>query len=57
MRDNWPPNLVSNPTTIFSTAKRRRGRVDVFTRAGDGGWEASHRIRLPKQAEFEDYAK
>ena len=33
-----------------------RGRVDVFIRARDGGWEASHRIRLPKQAEFEDYA-
>jgi hypothetical protein len=27
----------------------------VYSR-GDGGWEASHRIRLPKQAEFEDYA-
>ena len=32
------------------------GRVDVFIRARDGGWKASHRIRLPKQAEFEDYA-
>jgi hypothetical protein len=32
------------------------GRVDVFTRARDGGWKPSHRIRLPKQAEFEDYA-
>jgi hypothetical protein len=37
-------------------AKRRSGRVDVFARAGDGGWEASHRIRLPKRADFEDYA-
>ena len=32
------------------------GRVDVFIRARDGGWKASHRIRLPKQAEFKDYA-
>ena len=28
----------------------------MFTRAADGGWEPSHRIRLPKTAEFEDYA-
>jgi hypothetical protein len=28
----------------------------VFTRARDGGWKASHRIRLPKQVEFKDYA-
>ena len=32
------------------------GRVDVFIRAREGGWKASHRIRLPKQAEFKDYA-
>jgi uncharacterized protein YjiK len=32
------------------------GRIDVFTRARDGGWKASHRIRLPKQVEFKDYA-
>lgn len=32
------------------------GRVDVFVRARDGSWEASHSIRLPKKAEFEDYA-
>lgn len=32
------------------------GRVDVFVRARDGGWEASHWIGLPKKAEFEDYA-
>ena len=42
-----------NPGTA---AKRGSGRVDVFTRARDGGWKASHQIRLPKQAEFEDYA-
>jgi len=28
----------------------------VFIRARDGGWKASHRIRLLKQAEFKDYA-
>ena len=32
------------------------GRVDVFIRARDGGRKASHQIRLPKQAEFKDYA-
>lgn len=32
------------------------GRVDVFIRARDGGWQASHSIRLPRKAEFEDYA-
>ena len=41
---------------LGTAAKRGGGRVDVFVRARDGGWEASHRIRLPKQAEFEDYA-
>jgi hypothetical protein len=32
------------------------GRVDVFRRARDGSWDSSHRIRLPRQADFEDYA-
>jgi len=32
------------------------GRIDVFVRAKDGGWEASHVIDLPKKAAFEDYA-
>ena len=32
------------------------GRIDVFIRARDGDWKASHRIRLPKQAKFKDYA-
>jgi uncharacterized protein YjiK len=40
----------------LGTAATRGGRVDVFIRARDGGWTASHQIRLPKQAEFEDYA-
>jgi hypothetical protein len=37
-------------------AKRGGGRIDVFTRAADGGWAPSHQIHLPKTAEFEDYA-
>lgn len=36
--------------------KRKGGRVDAFRRARDGSWDPSHRIRLPKRAEFEDYA-
>jgi hypothetical protein len=32
------------------------GRVDVFIRTRDGGWDESHSIRLPRKAEFEDYA-
>jgi uncharacterized protein YjiK len=35
--------------------KRARGRVDVFERAR-GEWQLSHRIRLPKRVEFDDYA-
>jgi hypothetical protein len=41
---------------LGTNAKRGGGRIDAFTRAADGGWEPSHRIRLPKTAEFEDYA-
>jgi hypothetical protein len=33
-----------------------KGRIEVFVRARGGEWKASHRIPLPKQAEFEDYA-
>ena len=39
-----------------SNSRRGGGRVDVFVRARDGGWTASHRIHLPKQAEFEDFS-
>ena len=41
----------------LGTAATRGAVVSTcsFARA-DGGWKASHRIRLPKQAEFEDYA-
>ena len=41
---------------LGTAAKRGGGRVDVFVRARDGGWEASHQLSLPKQAAFEDYA-
>jgi len=34
----------------------RSGRIDVFTRARDGGWKPSRRIRLPREAELDDYA-
>jgi hypothetical protein len=33
-----------------------KGRIEVFVRARGGQWKASHRIQLPKKAEFEDYA-
>lgn len=36
--------------------KHGGGRVDVFVRAKDGSWKASHSIKLPKKAEFDDYA-
>ena len=39
------------------TGKRSRsGRIDVFARRRDGGWKPSQRIRLPADAELEDYA-
>ncbi len=41
---------------LGTNAKRGGGRVDVFTRLANGGWEFAHRIRLPSTAEFEDYA-
>lgn len=41
---------------VGTGASRRRAVIDVFTRATDDGWKLSHRIRLPKKADFEDYA-
>jgi hypothetical protein len=41
---------------LGTRARRGGGRVDAFTRSADGGWTLSHRIRLPKSGEFEDYA-
>jgi hypothetical protein len=37
-------------------AQHGGGRVDVFARSRDGGWEAVNSIRLPKKADFDDYA-
>lgn len=39
-----------------SAHKLGKGHIEVFIRARDGGWKSSHRIQLPKRAEFEDYA-
>ena len=36
--------------------KLGKGRIEVFVRARNSEWKASHRIQLPKKAEFEDYA-
>jgi hypothetical protein len=41
---------------VGTGSKQGGGRVDVFIRAPDGGWKASHKIRLPKQVQFKDYA-
>jgi hypothetical protein len=41
---------------LGTDAKRGGGRIDAFTRGANGGWGRSHRIRLPRTAEFEDYA-
>jgi hypothetical protein len=41
---------------LGTAAKQGGARLDAFSRASDGGWEASYRIRLPKRVEFEDYA-
>jgi hypothetical protein len=41
---------------LGTNARQGGGRIDAFTRAADQGWEPSHQIRLPKKAEFEDYA-
>jgi hypothetical protein len=38
------------------TKHKRRGRIDVFARARDGTWKPSDRIKLPKDAELDDYA-
>jgi hypothetical protein len=32
------------------------GRVDVFVRGRDGGWDFSHWLGLPEKADFEDYS-
>jgi hypothetical protein len=42
-------NHVSGP-------HHKGGRIDMFVRERDGGWQAADWIGLPKKAEFEDYA-
>jgi hypothetical protein len=41
---------------LGTSARRGGGRIDAFTRTKDGGWKPAHRLRLPKSAEFSDYA-
>jgi hypothetical protein len=41
---------------LGTSAKKGGGRIDVFARGVDGGWEGTHQIKLPKQAEFADYS-
>jgi hypothetical protein len=35
---------------------KRGGRIEVFERARDGGWQPSQSVRLPREAELDDYA-
>ncbi len=41
---------------LGTDAKEGGGRIDAFTRAKNGGWEALAPDPLPRTAEFEDYA-
>jgi len=41
---------------LCTNAKTGGGRIQAFTRTEEGSWEWSHEIKLPKSAEFEDYA-
>ncbi|HYJ37553.1 MAG TPA: hypothetical protein VEV87_03015 [Chitinophagaceae bacterium] len=41
---------------LGTAARKGGGRIDVFIRASNGSWENSHRIKLPKDAEFKDYS-
>jgi hypothetical protein len=41
---------------LGTSAKKGGGRIDVFVRGEDGGWEGTHQIKLPKEAEFSDYS-
>ena len=36
--------------------RERSGRIDVFRRASGGAWKSLRSIRLPKEAELDDYA-
>ena len=41
---------------LCTDAKTGGGRIQAFTRTNEGGWEWSHEVKLPKSAQFEDYA-
>ena len=41
---------------LCEAGHKGKGRIEVFVRVRDGEWKASHRIQLPKEAAFEDYA-
>ena len=41
---------------LSEAGHKGKGRIEVFVRARGGQWKASHRIPLPKKAEFKDYA-
>ena len=53
-KDEWLYALCEG--NLGTSAKRGGGRIDAFVRGMDGTWEGSHQIKLPKQAEFEDYS-
>ena len=41
---------------LCTNAKTGGGRIQAFTRTREGSWKWSHEVKLPKSAEFEDYA-
>jgi len=41
---------------LGTDAKSGGGRIDVFTRTGEENWKLSHHVRVPREAEFDDYA-
>jgi hypothetical protein len=45
-----------NLYALSEASHKGKGRIEVFVRTRGGEWRASHRIRLPKKVEFEDYA-
>lgn len=48
--------LALREGNVRTKAGRSGGRMDALTPTADGGWQLAHRIRLPRNAEFEDYA-
>jgi hypothetical protein len=41
---------------LCTDAKAGGGRIQAFIRTHEGNWKWSHKVKLPKSAEFEDYA-